>query len=55
MSEFLTESVSLNPEQKLTITSDFLNNIGTGMILRDAQGIIVDCNRAAEEILCSLT
>ncbi|MGA7834051.1 MAG: GAF domain-containing protein, partial [Acidimicrobiales bacterium] len=52
MSDFLIDSVNLNPEQKLTVTSEFLNSISTGMIFRDARGVIVDCNRAAEEILC---
>lgn len=51
MSEFLINSDSLNTAQKLTVTADFLNNISTGMIFRDARGIIVDCNRAAEDLL----
>jgi diguanylate cyclase (GGDEF)-like protein/PAS domain S-box-containing protein len=51
VSEFLINSVSLNAAQKLTVTADFLNNISTGMIFRDASGVIVDCNRAAEETL----
>jgi hypothetical protein len=51
VSEFLINSVTLNAAQKLTITADFLNNISTGMIFRDARGIIVDCNAAAEELL----
>jgi diguanylate cyclase (GGDEF)-like protein/PAS domain S-box-containing protein len=41
----------LSPEQKLSVTSEFLNNISTGMVLRDTHGIITDCNHAAEEIL----
>jgi PAS domain-containing protein len=41
----------LSPEQKLSVTADFLNNISTGMVLRDTHGIITDCNHAAEEIL----
>jgi diguanylate cyclase (GGDEF)-like protein/PAS domain S-box-containing protein len=51
VSEFLINSVSLNPAQKLTVTADFLNNIGTGMIFRDARGVIIDCNHAAERLL----
>ncbi|MGH3733435.1 MAG: EAL domain-containing protein [Acidimicrobiales bacterium] len=41
----------MNTAQKLTITADFLNNISTGMILRDTRGIIIDCNDAAEDLL----
>ncbi|MGB8179994.1 MAG: EAL domain-containing protein [Acidimicrobiales bacterium] len=51
MSEFLVNSVSLNTAQKLTVTADFLNNISTGMIFRDARGVIIDCNLAAERLL----
>lgn len=51
MSESLIENVDLNSEQKLSVTSEFLNNISTGMVLRDTRGVIIDCNRAAEEIL----
>jgi PAS domain-containing protein len=51
VSEFLINSVSLNSAQKLTVTADFLNNISTGMIFRDARGVIVDCNQAAELLL----
>lgn len=51
MSEFLINSVSLNTAQKLTVTADFLNNISTGMIFRDARGVIIDCNHAAEILL----
>lgn len=51
VSEFLIESASLNPEQKLTVTSEFLNAVSTGMIFRDPHGVIVDCNQAAAEIL----
>ena len=51
MSEFLINSVSLNSAQKLTITADFLNNVSTGMIFRDARGVIIDCNHAAETLL----
>jgi PAS domain S-box-containing protein len=51
VSHFLIDSVSLTPEQKLTVTSEFLNNIRTGMIFRDVQGVVIDCNRAAETIL----
>jgi diguanylate cyclase (GGDEF)-like protein/PAS domain S-box-containing protein len=51
VSQFLLGSASLSSEQKLTVTSEFLNNIRTGMIFRDVRGVIVDCNRAAETIL----
>jgi diguanylate cyclase (GGDEF)-like protein/PAS domain S-box-containing protein len=51
VSEFLINSVSLNSAQKLTITADFLNNVSTGMIFRDARGVIIDCNHAAETLL----
>jgi diguanylate cyclase (GGDEF)-like protein/PAS domain S-box-containing protein len=51
VSEFLINSVSLNTAQKLTVTADFLNNISTGMIFRDARGVIIDCNHAAEVLL----
>jgi diguanylate cyclase (GGDEF)-like protein/PAS domain S-box-containing protein len=51
VSEFLINSVSLNTAQKLTVTADFLNNISTGMIFRDARGVIIDCNQAAEYLL----
>jgi diguanylate cyclase (GGDEF)-like protein/PAS domain S-box-containing protein len=51
VSQFLIDSVGLSPEQKLTVTSEFLNNIRTGMVLRDARGAVVDCNRAAEKML----
>jgi diguanylate cyclase (GGDEF)-like protein/PAS domain S-box-containing protein len=51
VSEFLINSVSLNSAQKLTVTTDFLNNISTGMIFRDARGVIIDCNQAAEVLL----
>ena len=37
--------------QRIVSTSDFLNTISTGMIFRDRDGEIVDCNRAAETIL----
>ena len=51
MSQFLIDSVKLSSEQKLTVTSEFLNNIRTGMIFRDTRGVVIDCNRAAEVIL----
>ncbi|HWD96153.1 MAG TPA: EAL domain-containing protein [Acidimicrobiales bacterium] len=41
----------MTPEQKLTVTSEFLNNIRTGMIFRDTRGVVIECNRAAEDIL----
>jgi len=37
--------------QRIVATSDFLNTISTGMIFRDRDGEIVDCNAAAEAIL----
>ncbi len=51
MSEVLITSGRLNSEQKLTVTTDFLNAISTGMLFRDAHGVIVDCNEAAARIL----
>jgi diguanylate cyclase (GGDEF)-like protein/PAS domain S-box-containing protein len=51
VSEFLINSVSLSSAQKLTVTTDFLNNISTGMIFRDVRGVIIDCNLAAETLL----
>ncbi len=47
----LIERATLDPVQQLIATSDFLNNISTGMLFRNAEGVIVDCNRAAEAIL----
>ena len=37
--------------QNVFSSSNFLNKITTGMLLRDADGIIIDCNSAAEDIL----
>ena len=51
VSEVLITSDGLSSAQKLTVTTDFLNNISTGMLFRDAHGILIDCNQAAEEIL----
>jgi diguanylate cyclase (GGDEF)-like protein/PAS domain S-box-containing protein len=51
VSQFLIDSASLSSEQKLTVTSEFLNNIRTGMIFRDVDGVVIDCNRAAESLL----
>jgi len=47
----LIDRALLNPVQKLIASSDFLNNISTGMLFRNSEGVIVDCNRAAETIL----
>ncbi|MGB7651925.1 MAG: EAL domain-containing protein [Acidimicrobiales bacterium] len=46
-----TEGSALNPIQKIFATSGFLDTISTGMMLRNAEGVIVDCNSAAESIL----
>ncbi|MGC2485543.1 MAG: EAL domain-containing protein [Acidimicrobiales bacterium] len=51
MSEVLINGDSLSNAQKLIVTTDFLNNVSTGMLFRDAHGIVTDCNLAAEEIL----
>jgi hypothetical protein len=37
--------------QKVFSSSNFLNKISTGMLLRNAEGVIIDCNSAAETIL----
>src|ERR1700684_3671447 len=51
VSEVLITSDGLSNAQKLTVTTDFLNHIDTGMLFRDAVGAVIDCNHAAEEIL----
>ncbi len=49
--EGLRDSSNLDPIEKLIATSQFLNNITTGMIFRNALGVVVDCNAAALSIL----
>ena len=40
-----------SPIQEVFSSSNFLGNITTGIVLRSPDGVILDCNRAAEEIL----
>jgi PAS domain-containing protein len=49
--ETLREHDVPNPIQKIFASSNFLDNISTGMLLRNAEGVITDCNSAAESIL----
>jgi diguanylate cyclase (GGDEF)-like protein/PAS domain S-box-containing protein len=52
--ETVPEPDVLNPIQKVFSSTNLLDEITTGMILRNAQGVIIDCNGAAEAILeCS--
>jgi PAS domain S-box-containing protein len=37
--------------QSLLLSNDFLNTLATGYLLFDADGVVVDCNEAAERLL----
>jgi diguanylate cyclase (GGDEF)-like protein/PAS domain S-box-containing protein len=49
--ETLSEHTVPNAIQKIFASSDFLDKITTGIMLRNAEGVIIDCNSAAESIL----
>ncbi len=52
--ETVPEVYALNPIQTVFSSTNLLDKITTGMVLRNTEGVIIDCNQAAETILeCS--